>query len=163
VTVPSPQHIPSLAGVPRDISGDDLLDGLRSTLLAIKRSQAALLKARGISFTEWTALQLCAAAPARLGELAERIGLTPAGVTDLIDRLESRHLLRRAQDPEDRRAIRVALTPPGERLWSGTRDTLRGTVRRWMDQLTPEERAGLARGLAGLERVHAPPEGSETP
>ena len=163
MTLPSPQRIPPLVGIPRDTPGDELLDGLRRTLLAIKRSQAALLKARGFSFTEWSALQLCAAAPARLGELAERIGLTPAGVTDLIDRLESRHLLRRAPDPEDRRAVRVALTAPGERLWSDTRDTLRGTVRHWMDQLTSEERAGLARGLAGLDRVRASTEGSERP
>lgn len=51
------------------------------------------------------------------GEIGERLIARSPDVTRLIDRLEKRGLVRRRRDPQDRRAVRVGITPAG-------RDTL---------------------------------------
>ena len=49
-------------------------------------------------------------------ELGKRIQLDSATLTGLINRLEAANLLKRRKDREDRRAVRVCLTPPGRDL-----------------------------------------------
>jgi DNA-binding MarR family transcriptional regulator len=45
------------------------------------------------------------------GELARETGLTTGAVTGVIDRLERAGYARRAPDPEDRRRVKVEVTP----------------------------------------------------
>jgi DNA-binding MarR family transcriptional regulator len=51
------------------------------------------------------------------GELARAAGLTSGAVTAVIDRLEKVGMARRVADPQDRRRVRVEVTP---RLWELT-------------------------------------------
>ncbi len=48
-----------------------------------------------------------------VGELAERLFLRHHSAVGLIDRLEKRRLIERVRDGEDRRQVRVRLTPEG--------------------------------------------------
>jgi DNA-binding MarR family transcriptional regulator len=48
-----------------------------------------------------------------LGDLAESLNVTPRNVTGLVDHLERDGLVERFPDPDDRRAIRVRLSPAG--------------------------------------------------
>jgi DNA-binding MarR family transcriptional regulator len=48
--------------------------------------------------------------------LAERLALRPNSTVELIDRLVEKGLLRRGQEPEDGRRVRVNLTAKAERL-----------------------------------------------
>jgi MarR family 2-MHQ and catechol resistance regulon transcriptional repressor len=52
-------------------------------------------------------------------ELSRQLIMHRSNVTGLIDRLEKRGLVRRADSATDRRAWRVALTPAGQRLVRG--------------------------------------------
>lgn len=49
-------------------------------------------------------------------ELSRRLIMHRSNVTGLVDRLEARRLVRRADDPTDRRAFNVLLTPAGSKL-----------------------------------------------
>jgi|SRR5581483_6369050 len=51
------------------------------------------------------------AGPRPAGAIADAVGLTPAAITSLIDRLEARGLVERRKNANDRRQILVALTP----------------------------------------------------
>lgn len=51
------------------------------------------------------------------GKLADHLGLSSGAMTNRLDNLERRGLLRRIDDPEDRRGIYVELTEEGNRLW----------------------------------------------
>ena len=55
------------------------------------------------------------------GELAERAGLTTGAVTGVVDRLEGVGFARRVPDPEDRRRVKLEVTPKfyerAERIW----------------------------------------------
>jgi DNA-binding MarR family transcriptional regulator len=49
------------------------------------------------------------------GQIAERLGVKPASVTGLTDRLVCRGLIEREHDRDDHRVVHVTLTPEGRR------------------------------------------------
>ncbi len=51
-----------------------------------------------------------------MGELIAMMGLAKSSLTGLVDRSERNGLVQREPDPQDMRAVRVALTPQGSRL-----------------------------------------------
>lgn len=48
--------------------------------------------------------------------IAEKLGQLGATLTGVVDRMEDRKLVYRERDPEDRRMVRIWLTPEGEQL-----------------------------------------------
>lgn len=75
--------------------------------------------------------------------IAQRLGITRAVVTGLLDRLEERGMIQRAPDPHDRRRLRILPTPAG--LAAGER--LGRTV---TSQLAAQLAAADAADLAAL-------------
>ncbi|HEX9436456.1 MAG TPA: MarR family transcriptional regulator [Candidatus Limnocylindria bacterium] len=61
------------------------------------------------------ALVRLAAGPMRAGELAQQCMLTPPAMTEAVEGLVRDGLVRREDDPSDRRAVRVSLTAAGRR------------------------------------------------
>jgi DNA-binding MarR family transcriptional regulator len=55
-------------------------------------------------------------APCPIAEIVRVFGIRPSTMTNMLERLEGRGLLDRAIDPEDRRSVRVTLTPGGKSL-----------------------------------------------
>lgn len=51
-----------------------------------------------------------------IGDLADRLQIRHHSVVELIDRLESRGLVRRQRSTADRRKVCIELTPEGERI-----------------------------------------------
>jgi DNA-binding MarR family transcriptional regulator len=55
------------------------------------------------------------------GELARQVGLTTGAVTGVIDRLERAGFARRVPDPDDRRRVKVEVTPKfyarADKIW----------------------------------------------
>ncbi len=150
--------------VPRSSpSPEELVEMFADAFVAFKRQVAAEASQVDLSFSEWRCLRLCAEGGARGGALAEGIEITPAGVTDLVDRLERRGLVRRARDPEDRRAVRVELTAAGRRLFGETRRRVIQRATEVVRRLDPADYRALATGLRALNRLApaaraAPPE-----
>ncbi len=84
--------------------------------------------------------------------IAERLYCDASYVTDLVDRLEERGLIVRAQDPEDRRVKLLQLTPDGVALRERALELLYEPPAGF-ERLSADEQRTLA-GL--LERVSAP-------
>jgi DNA-binding MarR family transcriptional regulator len=60
--------------------------------------------------------------PVTLSELAAQCACVRSNITQLVDRLESEKLVRRLDDPKDRRSLRAQITPLGrERQAAGAR------------------------------------------
>ncbi|WP_353152038.1 MarR family winged helix-turn-helix transcriptional regulator [Pollutimonas bauzanensis] len=57
---------------------------------------------------------LSIAAPPSVGDVAEQLLIRHHSAVELINRLVRMGLLQRFRDPEDRRRVRVAITPTGE-------------------------------------------------
>ena len=105
---------------------------LRFTNAAMRAIDEALTEAHDISITEFDVLITLYNAPGlrlRMTELAERVTLTPSGLTHLVTRLERNGLVERVVDPEDRRSFFAHLTPAGDRKLRESRVTHNEVVR----------------------------------
>jgi DNA-binding MarR family transcriptional regulator len=62
-------------------------------------------------------------------DIAERVLVSPSGMTRAVARLAADDLVERTQDPGDRRSFRVALTPAGVRRLRKAQETHHACVR----------------------------------
>jgi DNA-binding MarR family transcriptional regulator len=83
-------------------------------------------------------------------ELYRDMIVTSATMTERLDRLEQRGLIRRQPAPHDRRSILVALTPPGKTLIDHACGDLLAAQATLLEGLTPGQRSTLATLLAAL-------------
>ncbi len=92
--------------------------------------------------------------------LASRMKVSPPNITGILDRLEQRHWVQRTSDPQDRRVVRILLTPEGEKLLhelSGAGvDYLRESISSLPNRGTDSLRQGLSAFLESLGQ-HASP------
>lgn len=72
----------------------------------------AVAERLGINATDHRGLDILdQQGPMTAGALADTLGLSRSAVTTVLDRLERRRYVRRQPSPDDRRRVRVALTP----------------------------------------------------
>lgn len=83
-------------------------------------------------------------------ELAELLGVTPASVTGMVDRLVARHLVARDGDGADRRVRRVRLTGPGSDLVEQVVTAGNEQRLRLLAMLDISDLRGLAHALTAL-------------
>jgi len=83
--------------------------------------------------------------PERLSpsELSQAAMLSSAGMTAQLDQLEERGLVRRSPHPEDRRALYVTLTRPGQKLVDKAIETYNAGHKRMLSGLASSERQAL--------------------
>jgi DNA-binding MarR family transcriptional regulator len=93
----------------------------------------------------------------RMSDLAERVGLSPSGLTRLVDRLEARDLVRRHPDPSDGRGALARLTDAGLRqLRLAARTHLRGIREHFTGRLSEAQLRNLASALETMAGPHHP-------
>jgi MarR family transcriptional regulator, organic hydroperoxide resistance regulator len=108
---------PPSAASGRDRAQEFLPDLLARAAHAVVQGFAADLRERGASVPVWRVLAALLARPGEtVSGLAEACLLQQPTMTKLLDRMVRDGLVTSAQDARDRRLIRVALTPRGERL-----------------------------------------------
>jgi DNA-binding MarR family transcriptional regulator len=98
---------------------------------------------------------LAKAGPIRAGEFAERCYLTPAAVTHAIDALVADGLARRQDDPADRRAVLLHVTPKGRRELTRVEQGAVAAVVRAVEELDPSTRAALRAAIPKLSAALA--------
>jgi DNA-binding MarR family transcriptional regulator len=93
----------------------------------------------------------------RMTDLAERVMLSPSGLTRLVDRLVAKGLVRRQPDPQDGRVALACLTDDGLRqLRKAARTHLRGIREHFTSRLTQAQLRGVAAGLEAVTGRHLP-------
>lgn len=85
-------------------------------------------------------------------ELARAAGRDRPGVTRLVDALEKKKLVVRADVPGDRRSYRVRLTAAGRRLHAVLSRLIQDVVGRGLRGLPAKEREALRSGLRQIAR-----------
>ena len=73
--------------------------------------------------------------PETLKAISEEVGLSLPGVSRAIDGLHKRGMVKRVEDPADRRAKRVSLTAKGRRTVEGLMELRLAGLRAFLDQL----------------------------
>src|SRR6266446_3479213 len=84
----------------------------RSPRGGTRRGSVSGRGAVGLSNAKFEVLSVLVAQdrPISLSELAEKLTCVRSNVTQLMDRLEADSLVKRTDDPDDRRAVRAAVT-----------------------------------------------------
>ncbi|MFE5795632.1 MarR family winged helix-turn-helix transcriptional regulator [Streptomyces sp. NPDC056503] len=110
----------------------------------------------GISNAEWEVLKtlVLAGAPYRLGpgELAKRLGLTPAAMTHRIDRMAGEGLVTRDRDENNRVRVIVELTDEGRTKWLEAMRMATDFEEELLQDLSADERGALGDALIRLLR-----------
>jgi DNA-binding MarR family transcriptional regulator len=87
----------------------------------------------------------------RLSELSDHLHIAPRSATEVVDALETRGLVRRRPDPDDRRATLVELTEHGTAVMEAIRTARESRAERLFDRLSTADREHLARILRQLQ------------
>jgi DNA-binding MarR family transcriptional regulator len=85
------------------------------------------------------------------GDLVRQTMVTTGAVTNRIDRLEQRGFVRRTRAPEDRRVVRIQLTPAGRAAVDGTIGDHLANEADILRALTPADRRRLERLLRKVQ------------
>jgi DNA-binding MarR family transcriptional regulator len=88
--------------------------------------------------------------PLRLSELADRMGITAPTASRAVDVLVDLGLLERQTDHEDRRAVRIDLTPPGRKRVEERKALAAAALEPSIAALSAKDRAQLAALLTRL-------------
>ncbi|WP_144722620.1 MarR family winged helix-turn-helix transcriptional regulator [Cellulosimicrobium sp. TH-20] len=100
-------------------------------------------------------LHLAAHPGATIGEVTAALQASPAGTSGLLARMERADLVRRRPDPDDRRTVRLDLTPTGTAALDDVRAALAELNDRLTEGFTPDELATVARWLEHVTRTLA--------
>ena len=134
-------------------SGPDMMFQVIAAGHTLEARLEEVLEKVGLSLAWYGVLSHLADAkePLALSALAARINCVRSNVTQLVDRLESEGLVRREDDPDDRRSIRAALTPLGrERQRSGEKQ-LEAVQAAFSGALSDTDRDALGRAVSALK------------
>jgi MarR family transcriptional regulator, 2-MHQ and catechol-resistance regulon repressor len=100
-----------------------LSEALDAYVKLLRASRAVLarveprLTAAGLTTTQFGVLEaILHKGPLSQRDLSHKVLTSPGNMTDLVDKLEARGLVRRVRQKADRRAVRVELTAEGRRL-----------------------------------------------
>lgn len=86
-------------------------------------------------------------------KLAEALGVTPANITGIIDRLMEQGLVSRRENPEDRRMLLIELTERGDNLLRNLRERGMSYLSEALSCMALEDLKALAQGLSALAKV----------
>jgi DNA-binding MarR family transcriptional regulator len=106
-----------------------------------------------ISRTEASVMAAVSAGPRRITELACATGVTQPAITLLVNRMQERGWATREPDPDDRRAVRVALTPAGAETFAQLQAEYRALMHEEMTSLSDDEIETLARATQVIDHL----------
>ncbi len=133
----------------------DVVDDLVQLAFAVMPVLTRVGAVHDLSLTQMRLLGILRGRQPMMAELAVHLGLERSTITGLVDRAESRGLVRRAAAREDGRAVRVALSPAGRRLARSVEAEVAHQLASMTDDLSRSERAALrhlADRLLGTDR-----------
>jgi DNA-binding MarR family transcriptional regulator len=107
----------------------------------------------GLSLAQYHLLESLGEGPLTNRQLAEHAGIASPTATRMVDALVARRLVTRLEDPVDRRAVLISLTPAGREARSAKLREYDAVRRRIAAALDPDEQrvaADLLRRLADV-------------
>jgi DNA-binding MarR family transcriptional regulator len=116
-------------------------ESLTASVRVLRHLTAEQLEEERLAVTDYWAMTGIEEGETSPTALARVLAVSPAGITQLLDRLEQRGLITRSRNPGDRRATVLALSPKGRQLQRRARARCSRFLDGLASQLSP---AGLA-------------------
>jgi DNA-binding MarR family transcriptional regulator len=90
---------------------------------------------------------------APVSQLAQQMNVSPPNVTGILDRLQKNGWVRRTNDAQDRRVVKVVLTEQGHHFLDGIQEASATRTRARLAEMAPKDQAALRQGLRALMTV----------
>jgi DNA-binding MarR family transcriptional regulator len=116
-------------------------ESLTASFRVLRRLVAEELEEERVAVTDYWALTGIEEGETSPTALGRALAVSPAGITQLLDRLEDRGLIRRSRNPGDRRATVLSLSPEGRHLQRRAQARCSRLLDNFASELSP---AGLA-------------------
>ncbi len=131
---------------------------LRHIFLDPRTDHLGMIEERGLSMTQVRVLVTlaCLEGPLSAGDLAERLGLSPAAMSRAIDGLVSRELVSRSESAQDRRVRLLEISSNGEAFVDEIVALRNIGLERFVADLTSEQRLMLSQALVAIEADRSP-------
>jgi len=130
--------------------GDQVIIALRRVIRAVDLHSRKLVASHGLTGPQALILKALQNGSLSAGELANRISLSQGTVTDILNRLEQRALIKRIRDTEDRRRVMVKASSNGLALLELSPPLLQESFVEKFNNLQKWEQTQL---LASLQRI----------
>jgi MarR family 2-MHQ and catechol resistance regulon transcriptional repressor len=128
-----------------------VVDAIGATYRMLLRESEELLSKEGMTRAQFQALRCVAEkGPVPMKEISKKMFVTRANITGLIDKLESKGLVRRTAHDKDRRATFIELTPRGAAVQRRVSSKYRAFVQGALKVLTEDEQRDLRDVLSKL-------------
>jgi DNA-binding MarR family transcriptional regulator len=136
---------------------------MRRVLMAVTQAADRRLEPDGLTHTQWGPLfMLRSSRASTVAELARELQTDPGAMTRLLDRLEAKGLCRRERSTDDRRVVRIVLTPEGDAAASRVPTVLAQVMNQALSGFSRAEWESL-KGMLGRMLVNAEAQrGTET-
>lgn len=139
-------------GAPTRTVTGDVADRLHSWAIHLLRWLREADRASPVSAVELSALSvLVHAGPLSLSALAQLEQVQPPSMSRTVRGLEKRHLVDRAPDPRDGRAVRLSATPAGREILEAGRERRLRALQQQLDELNGEEVQSIRNALDLLD------------
>ena len=104
----------------------------------------------GLTLAQYRLLSLMSEGSAAGAVLADKLQVARPTVTGIVDGLFLRGLVLREEDPDDRRRIKVSMTPAGQAALEAADERVSSRLRELLDTLPPERASVAVEGLMVL-------------
>lgn len=133
-----------ISGKNQGKSRQDLLQRLLEQIILVGKQMHHRVESRSPSLSQPHARLLFAIASKKeagisVKELAEKTGVTPGAITQFVDALVEKQLVKRREDPNDRRIVRLTLTKTAKDQFGKLRKDFLSSATRMFTILTDDE------------------------
>jgi len=135
-----------------DDMSDKVIAALRRVIRAVDLHSRTLVESHGLTGPQALILKALQNGSLSAGELATSVSLSQGTVTDILNRLEQRGLIKRIRDTQDRRRVLVQATDAGHALLKQSPPLLQERFAERFNNLQDWEQTQL---LASLQRIAA--------
>jgi DNA-binding MarR family transcriptional regulator len=141
---------PTKPGRTRPVATDQVMFSLLAAAHGVEQRMETAMEEVGLSSAVLGAHAPRTGEALSLSECAKRMTCVRSNITQLMDRLEAEGLVRRVDDPNDRRGVQAAVTPLGiERQAAGAKQLAR-VQKEFGNTLAESDCEALARMLAAM-------------
>jgi DNA-binding MarR family transcriptional regulator len=149
----SPDEAPT-ASADIDAVSADLGNVMKHLLVSSSRDFFAAVEEAGLTFTQVKCLHLLGDAeePLPINALSDTLGLSGPAISRAVDGLVQRGEVKRAEDARDRRSKLLTVSARGRRTIDRFVAIRFAGIKRFVEELTDEERQALAAGVGPIAR-----------
>jgi len=140
--------------VARNVAIAEIMQSLRRIFKAIQDYFQEISKKYGITGPQLWALKTIAAnGNLSLGELSKKMYLHPSTISGVVDRLEKKGFVVRDRGQEDRRVVKVQLTPQGKKIVAKAPNPIQGKMIYGLNRLKKRELTSIYDAVKELVEI----------